>query len=208
PGIDAAAAPKEAPVIPARGCGMGLHSAAPRQSLIELAQERKSHPRKTSPSRLTMVDSLFHLVSAAAQAEAVTSAIVTTQQARKTPQSTASPLILSNCTDAHQARCVPSPSDTVIELAQLNTAYSQSIQFRLISTTHALNDACATGSDDAGMKSALRECTYSRLNICFQTNLSSLSQRAGRRPARLLHPPNERDVRQASRRVPGLGLLH
>lgn len=61
------------------------------------------------------------------------------------------------------------------QIAAMNTAYAPyNIQFALENVSFTVNDAWAVGagSDDTAMKTALRQGTYSALNIYFQTNLT------------------------------------
>lgn len=61
------------------------------------------------------------------------------------------------------------------QVAALNTAYNpHNIRFNLLNTSFTVNDAWAVGAgdDDGAMKAALRQGSYSALNIYFQTDLA------------------------------------
>lgn len=60
------------------------------------------------------------------------------------------------------------------QIATMNTVYNTyGVQFNLINTTFTTNDlwAVGSGSDGDAMKAALRQGSYSTLNIYFQTDL-------------------------------------
>jgi len=67
------------------------------------------------------------------------------------------------------------PDTPSLQIAAMNKAYAPvGFSFNLINTTNTVNDAWAVGSGDDinAMKKALRQGTYSTLNIYFQSDLS------------------------------------
>ncbi|MCJ1439112.1 hypothetical protein MMC27_008503 [Xylographa pallens] len=71
------------------------------------------------------------------------------------------------------------PAMVASQFNALEAAYASSaLSFALRNITYSVNNAWATDTADAAMKTALRQGNYSALNIYFQTNLSSVAASA------------------------------